>query len=166
MAEFKRRLWTVTKWAYTGQGESYEAGEFRVPENDLEADAIGSLIENKPSEPELHAPVLDFDFPCELLPSSTYGNNHLYINTPMSWENYEKLLGTLCEVGLIQEGFYRAAIKNKQTIVRKPGTHKDPPEPDPLYTIRLREIRDSIDGLFKTMGGKEEPVEESTDISF
>ena len=71
-------------------------------------------------EPEtLHAPALDIDgIHCELIPSSTKGNFHLYIDKPMSWEDYKKLLKVLAEVGIIEENYYKASLKDEKTLLR------------------------------------------------
>lgn len=73
-----------------------------------------------------HMPVLDIDFPAALVPSTN--NYHLYLNKPMSWEKYAKLLEALYEAGIIQEGFYKMAIARGQTFVRRPGVFKKPGE--------------------------------------
>ena len=72
----------------------------------------------------IHKPVLDFDFPCRLIPSSTEGCFHLYIDKPMDWDTYEKLLQTLNEVGLLQDGFAKKSIERKATFVRPPWIKK------------------------------------------
>lgn len=71
-------------------------------------------------EPEtLHAPALDIDgIHCEVVPSSTKGNYHLYIDKPMSWENYKKLLKVLVEVGILEEDYYKASIADGKTFLR------------------------------------------------
>lgn len=164
----RRRLWTVTKWAHTAVADgSYTAGEYRAPKNDLEANVVGSLIEATPEHENRHAPVIDVDWKCELVNSSTPGNHHLYIDCPMSWKDYEKFLKVCYEVGLIQKGYYEAAKKHKQTLVRRPGKYKpnSVKSQSPTHTIRLREIQGAIEGLLHDMGDKPEK-EELTEIPF
>lgn len=101
----------------------------------------------------LHLPVIDIDWPCELLPSSTAGHHHLYIDSPMSWREYRKLLKALYKAHIIEEGFYKSSLKYKQTFVRKPGVMK----PDskfkihPGHKIRLQEIKGAIERLVEDM---------------
>lgn len=78
-----------------------------------------------------HAPVLDLDgIRPRLVPSSTEGNFHLYLDgVSCSWEDYEELLVALAKCGIIEEGYMRASIERKATFVRKPGVTKDS---DPL----------------------------------
>ena len=74
---------------------------------------------------DLHKPVLDLDIPAVLLPSSTEGHFHLYIDKEMSWKSYKKLLTVLAEVGVIEKGYLRASVARKHTAVRLPWIKKE-----------------------------------------
>src|SRR5690606_29587737 len=52
-----------------------------------------------------HAPVLDFDVPARLVPSSTPGHHHLYIDVECSWEDYKALLVAMERCGILEEGY-------------------------------------------------------------
>jgi hypothetical protein len=71
-----------------------------------------------------HAPVIDIDLPCELVPSSTPGHFHLYIEKAITWPRYEALLKALVDAGIVEEGYYKASVVHMQTFVRKPGLTK------------------------------------------
>jgi len=71
-----------------------------------------------------HLPVLDIDYSAELVPSTTPGHFHLYLNKPVSWAKYENVLKALSEAGLIEEGFYRNSVKRQATYVRPVGVKK------------------------------------------
>jgi len=60
----------------------------------------------------------------ELVPSSTPGHSHLYIDTEMPWKDYRWFLKSLARAGIIEEGFYRASVEREQTMLRKPGIYK------------------------------------------
>lgn len=75
-----------------------------------------------------HMPVLDIDFEAHLVPSSTAGHFHLYLNKEMDWGTYAKLLLALYEAEIIQEGYYKMAIARGKTFVRCPGVYKKPGE--------------------------------------
>lgn len=77
----------------------------------------------------MHAPVLDIDFPACLIPSSTPGHFHLYLDKPVPWLTYRTLLEALAEAGLIEEGYMRASIDRGATYVRKPTCTKPVPSP-------------------------------------
>jgi hypothetical protein len=90
---------------------------------------ITSFVQGAPvTHPDatLHAPVLDLDIPCELIPSTQPGHWHLYINKPITWEKYRLLLNGLRSADLIEKGYYDSAVSRKYTAVRpvsrvKPG---------------------------------------------
>lgn len=76
----------------------------------------------------LHYPVLDIDFPIYVIPSSTPGNFHLYIEKGLTWAMYGKLLIALADAGLIQEGYLNACLERQATYVRLPWVSKDASE--------------------------------------
>lgn len=61
----------------------------------------------------IHYPVLDIDHPCYVIPSQTPGHFHLYIDKAVLWEQYERLLRSLSDAGIIEEGYARASIARK-----------------------------------------------------
>lgn len=78
--------------------------------------------------PGWHYPVLDLDFYCELVPSSTPGHFHLYLDRAIQWADYEALLDALADADIIERGYAEAAMRRKRTDVRlpwisKPGTN-------------------------------------------
>lgn len=93
--------------------------------DELDANLVSSLCENGN-----HAPVIDLDFPCKLIPSSTPGHFHLYIEQEMSWRNYEQLLKALYNAGIIERGFYNMAVARRMTMVRPPGVYKPGTNPE------------------------------------
>lgn len=97
---------------------------------------IGSLTDKG-----THMPVLDIDFPCELVPSSTEGHYHLYINREMTWPQYQDLLEALSVSGVIEDGYYRAAIHQGGTFVRKPGIKKSEAEDEFIAEVNKWEQR-------------------------
>ena len=109
-----------------------------VEYDDPEANLITSQIEGT----EFHAPVLDFDFPCELAPSNTEGHFHLLLNKPISWEKYEILLKSLQIAGLVEPGWVKAALTNKKSAIRARGVLKYEIE---LYRDNLTTIVDSLE---------------------
>ncbi len=75
----------------------------------------------------LHAPAIDIDgIHCELKPSSTEGNYHLYIDKPMPWDDYVELLTVLHKVGIIETGYYHASLEAEQSFLRIRHKRHDP----------------------------------------
>lgn len=100
---------------------AYGEKETVVPTEMLsEANLVSSLLPNK-----MHAPVIDLDGPHNLVPSSTPGHGHLYLDTPMTWRRYKTLLRALWKAGVIEEGFYRNSVRRGFSSVRPPGVYKN-----------------------------------------
>lgn len=76
-----------------------------------------------------HTIALDIDHRVRVVPSSTPGNSHLYIDVELEWEQYEKLLDVLGEIGVVQPGYVAASKRRKATHLRLPWVKKEP-EPE------------------------------------
>jgi len=114
----KRTFWRTENVLVSDRYDIWtEEKREQVPED--EANIISSRTDDG-----RHMPVLDIDIPACLLPSSTPGHGHLYIDVPMSWWRYRMLLRQLYKAGIIQKGFYDLAMRRKQTFVRRPGVTK------------------------------------------
>ena len=94
--------------------------EEQVP-NITDANLVGSKVQGK----ETHLPVLDIDVPAMLVPSSTPGHHHLYVNIEIPWEKYERLLDMLVEVGWIEPNYAEVCKLREATFVRTPWTRKE-----------------------------------------
>lgn len=71
-----------------------------------------------------HKPVLDLDMDVMLLPSSTPGHHHLYIDHAIPWNEYSLLLNVLEHVGILQPGYVRASHARRESFLRTPWTRK------------------------------------------
>lgn len=85
---------------------------------------VANLVSSATNLPEWHLPVLDLDFPCQLVPSSTEGHFHLYFDKPIKWDAYLKLLDALVDAEIIEEGWAEQSIVEGMTLVRTPETQK------------------------------------------
>lgn len=72
----------------------------------------------------MHAPIFDLDYGAYLIPSSTPGNSHLYIEKKITWAQYENILKAFEAAGLIQEGWVRTARRDKRAYLRLPHIRK------------------------------------------
>ncbi len=105
----------------------WRAENLDTPSNDVNprkpyvlANLYGSLTSDG-----FHAPALDIDYPARLIPSSTPGHFHLYLDKAMPWDDYAKLLKVMGDVGLIEPGYARVALARGMTTLRRPGVMKD-----------------------------------------
>lgn len=103
--------------------EGDETGFFEIgrkPADHGNATAVTSKIKDS----DLHAPVIDIDLPCMLVPSSQPGHFHLYINRVMEWEKFVAILEALEDARVIGPGYLRYTKKRGYATVRYPGVTK------------------------------------------
>ena len=86
-----------------------------------DADIVTSEMTNRPG---YHRPVLDIDMAVKVVPSSTAGHFHLFIDKELSWKRYRKLLKALVAAGIIEEGYLGASEERGFTGVRLPWKKK------------------------------------------
>jgi hypothetical protein len=104
----------------------YKWGRFR--RNDW-----GRRVQADPSEAQLvsslctdgtHMPTLDIDFGASLVPSTTAGHYHLYLNKRLTWRRYRRFLRACKRAGLIEPGYYRSSVRRRATYLWRPGLQK------------------------------------------
>lgn len=71
-----------------------------------------------------HKPVIDLDVRASLVPSATPGHSHLYVDVPITWEKYERLLEALVDCGIVEPGYLGASKERGFTAVRVPWRPK------------------------------------------
>lgn len=122
--------------------DTYDAASDRFSTSDVRrAQVTTSMVDTDalyeprgtPERWERHKVVLDIDVPAKLVPSSTPGHSHLYIDAEMSWEHYSAILIALGAAGVLEEGYVKASLSRKHTAVRLPWVKKpDPNGPLPV----------------------------------
>lgn len=91
---------------------------------DIEAaNVITSVVAG--TDGKMHNVVIDLDLPATLLPSSTLGHFHLFIDKPMTWPVYASLLEALSAAGLVEHGYVVASLTRQHTAVRLPWIKKE-----------------------------------------
>lgn len=111
----------------TGLNEGYGSegyNERRVTSDINDANVITSLVESELGE-TMHKPIIDVDLPVKIVPSTTEGHGHLYMDLAMPWEDYVKLLDVLVEIGAVEYGYVSASKERGFTAVRVPWVKKD-----------------------------------------
>lgn len=84
----------------------------------------------------LHSPVLDLDFACQLVPSSTPDHFHLYLDgVEIDWEAYRRVLTVLGEARILGRGYVAHSLHRGFTVVRLPHDRK----PDPTIAAPTSE---------------------------
>ena len=101
----------------------HEVNEDVVPVAEIEeANIVTSEIATR--DGSRHKILLDIDMPVKAVPSSTEGHFHLFIDHELSTEDYFKLITTMVEVGLVEEGYLSASAERGYTAVRVPWVPK------------------------------------------
>lgn len=83
-----------------------------------------NLISSKVKGTTRHRPILDIDFPASLIPSSTEGHSHLYLDKELTEDEMGKLVTTLWEVGIIADGNLNQWHRSKRLFLRLPWVKK------------------------------------------
>ena len=117
---------TLHKVDLTRDGEYKEGTEGREVVTDLsEANVVSSLAPDFPTVVSpWHRPVLDLDIPAFLVPSSTPGHSHLYLDVKMDDAIFWRLLEVLADAGVLEPGYVRACKSRGYTSVRLPWIKK------------------------------------------
>lgn len=74
---------------------------------------------------DIHKIVLDIDHPVKVLPSTTEGHHHLFIDKAMTWSQYVDVLRALAVAGVIEPGYKNASVDRGFTAVRLPWVKKE-----------------------------------------
>lgn len=113
---------------YIGMIGDWRYGSFKPEEvrSLADAEAVSSQVWGT----DKHKIAIDIDMPAALVPSSTEGHFHLYIDKEIAWAEYKEVLIVLCEAGILSEKYVRESINRGYTSLRTPWTHKSSNDPD------------------------------------
>lgn len=108
---------------------AYDAETGRYATDDIdEAQVITSLVDRPGTVVgETHKLIIDLDLPAQLIPSSTEGHFHLYVDKEIPDAAWQTLMYALAAAGLIEPGYMRASITRGFTAVRLPWVKKEQP---------------------------------------
>jgi hypothetical protein len=92
---------------------------------------ITSLVVPTPNDMrKKHKVLLDLDVPAKLIPSTTEGHSHLYIDIEVEDDKYIPLLKVLADVGIIEPGYAVASERRGHTSLRLPWVKKEGNSPN------------------------------------
>ena len=97
-----------------------------VPHSQAEAPSAGIEGYRMPAGELLSEAVFRLRCPAVLVPSSTDGHFHLYLETEIGWDAYVRLLRAMAEAGLLETGWVELSERRKMAMLRKPGVRKSP----------------------------------------
>lgn len=117
----RRMFWTTAPVSSNSEDDGYT----QIHPDLRPADHhTATLVTSKLEDSSLHMPVIDIDMPCMLLPSSTPGHFHLYIEKAMTWEKFLAILEAMEDAGVIGPGYLKYTRKRGYATVRYPGVTK------------------------------------------
>lgn len=99
------------------------------PRRAADAEMVSSAVIENGKYTGMHTLMLDLDFPVTLVESTTPGHHHLYADHQMTWLEYRGMLKAMANAGLIEHGYYRAAVRQRATMLRPPWVKKPPELP-------------------------------------
>lgn len=72
----------------------------------------------------MHRPVIDVDVPIRVVPSTTEGHSHLYIDKDIPFRDYLLLLEHMALCGIVEYGYYQGVKARGASYVRLPWVRK------------------------------------------
>lgn len=120
---------TLTPYQIEWDGDNqtgYLADLERKPIKDMDAADVVSSQMRTFVDGRSHQVILDIDHPAWLVPSSTPGHHHLYIEVPggIEHEGYMALVALLGHLRVIEPGYAMASIRRGHTDLRPPWVRK------------------------------------------
>jgi len=110
----------VKNWHDSASGES---GLNETITTDItKGNVITSMIADKVTH---HKLIIDLDLPAKLVPSTTEGHFHLYVDHEIEKDAYFNLLNALVRAGLVEPGYVSASESRGYTAVRLPWVKKE-----------------------------------------
>ena len=90
------------------------------------SDVATSITKDSTYGQPRHMVLLDIDYEAQLIPSSTPGHYHLYLDVPggIEHEKYMRLLRALSDAKVIEPGFAQSAISRGFSSLRLPWKSK------------------------------------------
>lgn len=105
----------LTDFASSSTGESFATPVVPAVTDDDPVNLVSSEVGHG-----LHAPAIDIDCVVTVLESRTPGHSHVYIDKLLTEYEYDKLLTTLFEIGLLERGVLDAFKTRGATHLRLP----------------------------------------------
>jgi hypothetical protein len=121
------KAYHVTSWRRPGDYGGRWSSVFRDQRVRAHLDEADVISSRDAVHEGMHYPAIDLDLPVYLVPSSTPGHSHLYIDKQVTWDQYEKILWALAEAGIVEKPFYEAAQGAEATMLRLPWVKRTYP---------------------------------------
>lgn len=135
--------------------QSYEEDDRREPTDNLtEAVCASSRLRSQPDmshvlqidrdNAEQHYLMIDLDVQSYLVPSTTPGHSHLYVERSVPWRDLARLIEALAACGIIEHGYAAASLQRRSTTLRLPWIKKEPEPAEDGTPMKVKFMK--IDG--------------------
>ena len=119
----ERKLFRTEKALDNPAGSEADLSEFDDPTY-LPADHKNATLVTSETTDGTHMVTVDIDHECMLIPSTSPGKYHLYINVEMTKRKYFSLLNALVSAGIVEPGYYAHSLRRGRSFLRYPGVTK------------------------------------------
>lgn len=109
-------------------GDDYNKPEHAVEVGAAEANLVTSAIDGATGY-KSHKLLVDLDVPAYLVPSSTPGHSHLYVDKAISGDALFAILDALADAGIVERGYAEASRARGYSALRLPWVRKEAPRP-------------------------------------
>lgn len=117
-----RLITRKVNFAFPGDyGHSFSQGPYRALDTDPN---VVTSAHNQSEKKTTHALLLDLDVPAYLVPSSTPGHSHLYVDVEIDHDRWKLLIHALADAGVIEKGYAEASINRGASYLRLPWVKK------------------------------------------
>lgn len=118
-SEYSHILRKVKRWRDDYNGKDRQ--ELQPIHDFADADLVSSEVMYAPG---YHTLMLDIDYHCAVIPSSTEGHHHLYLDKLLEWSAVQEILEVLAKHGVIEHEYADMSIRDKATFLRVPWRKK------------------------------------------
>lgn len=134
-AAFRSLLHRLTTFKVLTWGQDSSAPDLSHDREEVELDRADVVSSLRPDGK--HTLVIDLDHQAWLVPSTTEGHYHLYVDVPdgIEEDKYWPLMLALSQAGVIQTGYYRASKQRGHTDVRLPWVVKVERTIEPAFEV-------------------------------
>lgn len=126
----KLKWFKVTNWADSSEQHDWLDTRNEVDSLD-DANVVSSRLRDSAKEwvhhdgVTYHKLIIDLDLPAYLVPSSTPGHSHLYIDKDIPEAAYFNLLEALARANILEHGYVAASIDRGASFLRFPWVQKE-----------------------------------------
>lgn len=130
LSAYQHRYWSVDFRPGQDSGDPDQPVSYQQADLSAAHTWSSELVDADGEKTGYHTVMLDVDHPVRVVPSSTPGHYHLYIEVPVEHEQYFDALDALVDANILERGYVEASRARGGTHVRLPWVKKADPVVD------------------------------------